>query len=520
MEVTELSRISVRAKEPIQLTADEGVGKAESAADVQLLVGGERHAGHADRLSWHSRLFQNWLRDEKLPTVLNLSQIGISSQAVSRLNEFASHGSISIRCSEIPVLFRAAVALQMDTFLELFEGFLHCLVSSENAASNLFALDLAFGLPVSEIAQNEILELCASKFPSLRQDKDFTSLSLDAICGLLGSDAIGDQNEFDLFCAAADWMDANPHRSLSQSRLFGSIRFYLMNSDERMKSAAKLKHRNAAILGCVQRKLVQAEFWQNVSRLEQYGWIDHEIRHRRKKSEAGEVGQQIPFGSWEHAAGDTQAGESRPEDRLKAYRKSALRRLSRECSFLPMRKSSGLKIGYAENEQPVEEEGGQWQERGKQNQSNEDRRSWQNRSGNWCEYKSEGYDDAEIPEKGNARNDVKVIPQKWLFNSEWKESLFLMDKDESKDWCKCDSPASFSSSEEMSAYLIDKMTTEREKEFCRNGDWCECDSDPKGYVEKMKLEDSFGRPFIYTGPYPPPQSIFAEPLDRSFRSVA
>lgn len=161
---------------------------------------------------------------------------GVSAKGLKHIIDFAYSAEVTLDLDCIQDVLGAAVFLQMVPVVELCEEFLKSAMSVETCL-NIGQMATTFSLAS---LKESVDAFTFRHFLQISQEEDFLHLPLERLVFFLQSNKLKSCSEIELFRAAVRWLQFDPARRASASRVLCHIRFPLMKSSELVDSVQTL----------------------------------------------------------------------------------------------------------------------------------------------------------------------------------------------------------------------------------------------------------------------------------------
>ncbi|NXG11286.1 KLH26 protein, partial [Sakesphorus luctuosus] len=161
---------------------------------------------------------------------------GVSAKGLKHIIDFAYSAEVTLDLDCIQDVLGAAVFLQMVPVVELCEEFLKSAMSVETCL-NIGHMATTFSL---SSLKESVDAFTFHHFLQISEEEDFLHLPLERLVFFLQSNKLKSCREIDLFRAAVRWLQHDPARRASASRVLCHIRFPLMKSSELVDSVQTL----------------------------------------------------------------------------------------------------------------------------------------------------------------------------------------------------------------------------------------------------------------------------------------
>ncbi|XP_030074871.1 kelch-like protein 26 isoform X1 [Microcaecilia unicolor] len=153
---------------------------------------------------------------------------GVSAKGLKHIIDFAYSAEVTLDLDCIQDVLGAAVFLQMEPVVQLCEEFLKSAMSVETCL-NIGQMATTFSLA----SLKESVDTFTFKhFLQISEEEDFLHLPLERLVFFLQSNKLQDCSEINLFQAAIRWLQHDPSRRPTASRVLCHVRFPLMKSSE------------------------------------------------------------------------------------------------------------------------------------------------------------------------------------------------------------------------------------------------------------------------------------------------
>ncbi len=195
--------------------------KEEKLCDVQLNVEGRKLPAHKNVLASASPYFNSmFLRDFKESKDNEVILEGISHTALETILGAIYTKKLKLNNTIVGEVMAGADFLQMDEIAEKCEQ--HMVTKLSNVTCFQFLkLCEKFNMEEGRAAANEYI---IKHFTTLRKNKEFLSISKDALCSYLDHEELNPENEADVFHAAQSWIEHEKNREQYAVEILRAVR--------------------------------------------------------------------------------------------------------------------------------------------------------------------------------------------------------------------------------------------------------------------------------------------------------
>ncbi|XP_069101205.1 kelch-like protein 24 [Argopecten irradians] len=211
-------------------------------SDITLRVDGQEFPCHRVILAAGSAYFKCMFSsgmEESFKNTIDLKQI--DAHVFEYLLHFIYTGRVQITVSIVEELFRQAYLFQVSPLVDLCLKFFKENMNETNCLAALTLGDSHAHRPLYEFAK----EYACLHFQSIRQDEDFTKLSIECVVDLLSDRRLQCSSEDEVFESSIKWLDYeqdNENRKSFRFKILECIKFPLLSQIYLIDVVSKSPH--------------------------------------------------------------------------------------------------------------------------------------------------------------------------------------------------------------------------------------------------------------------------------------